>query len=269
MSEFSLISWNIMQGRLFGSIQAAVRAHLRKLNPDIVCLQESPGRIRRFLHPRRKRHLVIPAHFTMVGEEPHNQNIIASTYAVSGHGEIGVPHHANRLKNLLGQRDASFSTWADINCSGTVARIYNCHLKVVGAGIGDRLRAIQSVFVHSLAFQGPVCICGDMNTTLPKPKMIRALIRLWHRHPEHASMVDGKEWEEDEKFIFYQLARKYGFREALDLNTPTWGLPYSGFVESFFNLKLDWMLVRGIKEIHAQLGPYISDHRPVFARCTI
>lgn len=269
MPDFSLLSWNIMHGRFIGNIHDAVRGYLDKLNPDIICLQETPGRIRRILHPIRTRHLVIPKHFTAIREGPRNHNIIASNFTITASGEIGIPHRANRLKNFIGQRDASFATWADISFKGTTVRVYNCHLKTIGAGIGDRLKAIQKIFAHSLSLKGPVFVCGDMNTTLPRIKFIRHLIKFWHRNPSRASMVDGKEWIEDEKFIFYQLARKYGFREALDLDTPTWGIPYSESIEQLFNLKLDWMLVRDMSEVRARLGPLISDHRPIYATCKI
>jgi endonuclease/exonuclease/phosphatase family metal-dependent hydrolase len=148
-----------------------------------------------------------------------------------------------------------------------MVRIYNCHLPIRKIGVEDRLKMIKKIIDHSDGHKGPTIICGDMNTTVPRSGLGRVLVDIIHRPPKSKQFISGKYYTKDERFCFNELVEKYGYKELLDLNIPTWVLPKTRI--EYPRLKLDWFLTRDIETELLAIGPYISDHRPILAKCYI
>ena len=79
-------------------------------------------------------------------------------------------------------------------------------------------------------------------------------------------LIDGNFITGDERELFNKKVRSAGFQEALDLYQPTWS-PWKTTKWEMFKLKLDWFLVKNLEVQKAELGPYISDHRPIKVVC--
>jgi hypothetical protein len=140
-------------------------------------------------------------------------------------------------------------------------RVYNCYLRVNDQGMAERQEILEQILTHAIDFAGPVFITGDMNTTVPEPKQLRFVVQWLHRVPKPDLQTLGPLALRNEKFLFLETARKYGFEEGSDLNVNTWCIP--GFKWELFKLKLDWMLYRGGVNKRHSFGPYIGDHRSI------
>jgi endonuclease/exonuclease/phosphatase family metal-dependent hydrolase len=251
--DFTIASWNIHGKRAITKTPfEKVAPALPSLGADILCLQEAHVAARHIpnLNPFHTWDHVLPAH-------KRNQNIIVSRFPVLSSGEVEFPRTIHwRLEN---------TTWADIAIAGEVLRIYNCHFNVTATGPAVRVGQLRYLINHASIHSGPVVICGDFNTTLPRQPMKRMLSRLFHLQAGRYLYVDGVRVEGDERYILLPIAEEAGFREVTDITKSTWRIAPLDW--ELFNLKLDWMLVRGLKTPSVQLCPYITDHRAILASC--
>lgn len=252
--NFSLLSWNIQGTSYFTWTKfSKISPFLESSHADIFCLQEAEKlRLALDTFPRLKNlHRVLP-------RDSHNRNLILSAFPIRESGEIVYVTHRDRLlENTL---------WATVEIDGSLVKIYNCHLGIVGFGPRERAEQLRLVTRDARQHRGPVIICGDMNTTIPEPGFRRKIIQTFHRQPSESLYVDGQLVESDERYTFLNIAREEQFEEAIDIERATWGV--SSLNWDLFGLKLDWLLMRELQKPHITLGDYISDHRSVHARWT-
>ncbi len=119
---------------------------------------------------------------------------------------------------------------------------------------------------HAKTVEGPVVICGDMNTVVPGTRS-RWLVQLWHRFPSPNPKICGQFTNLNERYYFADVARRHGFEEAGDMSKNTWRMVITN--SEAFDLKLDWMLYRGLKPISCKQGEYLGDHRSIIGRFDI
>jgi len=253
--DFSFLSWNIQGKRHFTKTRfSKIEPFLRNARADILCLQEAHE-----LGAQLPRFESFKGFNTVLPENERNQNVIISRFPIRTHGELEFPRFANRsLEKAL---------WADIACDGTLMRVYNCHFAIVGVGPSCREQQLQFLLNHAEEHQGPAIICGDFNTTIPAAGIKRILTQIFHLEPNHSMRIGNQYFSEDERYPFARAAEKHGFREATDITKATWRIAPLRW--ELFKVKLDWMFVRNVETRHVALSPYISDHRAIYAECSV
>ncbi len=146
--------------------------------------------------------------------------------------------------------------------------IYNCQLTIIKVGIATRLKQLEYILSDAKKHKGPVLICGDMNSLVPKSGWGRGVITTLYREPKKEMFVNGKFIGHDERILFSKIIKKYGFKDALKLNTPTWSCFKSKNWE-MFKLKLDWFITKDLKVVNIKLDDYITDHKSIEAEVDI
>jgi len=254
---FKVLCWNVNGIDYYGSTSPAkIITHINNIDADILCLQEIPvGKIRKY-------YLKMLSYYPFVSSVDYpakiiegNNNLIFSKYKILQTGELFfsmVEKEKQHFENAL---------WVDIKIYNQKVRIYNCHFKIIGGGISHRIMQLKKVINHCKKLKYPVIICGDLNTTIVKEGFSRKIIQLFHKEPNKTHIVNGKYILEDERYFFYNEAKKLGFIEALPLKSVTWATP--PFKIELFKRKLDWFLTKKLIVKKATLGDYISDHRPI------
>lgn len=266
--SLKLLTWNIMGKRPL--VTPGVRNMERYITShdlDVICLQENPHGERILRKQNRDTFPYKVTSSRMVGFL-HNANTIFSKYPITNSGVITFSLKENRdMQNLVGMRDSHICIWADIAyATNKVIRIYNCHLKLIAATVENRLRAVTQVFHHATSFDGPVIICGDMNTVMPQGKISRNIIR-WFNSIEEG-ILPSHMLKNDERYVFRDQADIHNFYDLLDITKPTWAFPRTSI--ELFRLKLDWVLVKNGMKGNAKKGPYtFSDHAPIHAEIEI
>ncbi len=192
--QFSVLTWNIHGKRHITKTSfSKIVPALENIHTDILCLQEAEE-ARERLHKIRALwgfELVTPS-------RGYNQNVILSRFPVLNQGDVVFPKFVNTwLENAL---------WADIAVSGTVLRVYNCHFGIVGAGPSSREQQLGYIFDHAESHNGPVIVCGDLNTTIPRQGLRRKLVQLFHLQPEKKMNVGGKKFDHDERYELVKVA---------------------------------------------------------------
>ncbi len=253
--QFSVLTWNIHGKRHITKTNfAKVVPALESLRTDILCLQEAQE-ARDRLHKIR----ALWGFEQVFPSRGYNQNVILSRFPVLAHGDVVFPKLVNTwLENAL---------WADIAVAGTVVRVYNCHFGIVGAGPSSREQQLDFICDHAESHKGPVIVCGDLNTTIPRKGLRRKLVQLFHLQPEQKMNVGGKTFDHDERYAIVKVAERRGFREVTDISQATWRV--YPFDWELFSLKLDWFLVRGLDTHDVRMYPYITDHRAITAECVL
>lgn len=267
--SFSLLSWNIMDhGPFRNTFGDRVVWYTKEHAADIMCIQEArvDSDLIKRVREIKKYDAVIPQKHSVYGGLP-NTNVILTTHEIVDHGEYHFNTPEDHIENKLKDKDTGFYVWADIRIEDTVVRVYNCHLKVIGVGIKERLKSLKHITKHAALFNGPTIICGDMNSLIPRSGIFRFFIKWFHNIKRQSMIVDGKYKLRDERVFFSEEAGKHGFADALPIKKATWAIPYTSF--ELFKMKLDWMLNKGFAKAEAHMGPYISDHRPVHAQFII
>jgi endonuclease/exonuclease/phosphatase family metal-dependent hydrolase len=261
MTNFSVVSWNIQGKRNFTGYTSfkKVKRHLRKASPDIIALQEicDAEELLKGVENLKGYNVFIPNinrrdKNRQVG---YNHNVILSKYPIIKSYEIHFPQWAKNI-NLEN------CSVADIQINNQILRIYNCHFAVFRVGIATRLKQLEYILADSNNHSGPIIICGDMNVTIPKIGWNRRIISLWHQEPKEEMSVNGKFIDGEEKEIFNEIGNRYGFKEVLSLDIPTWS-PFKSKIWEMFHLKLDWFMVKNLVLTRCELGEYVSDHKAI------
>lgn len=249
--------WHLVAG--YTSFEK-VLPYLLETSPDVIALQEvCDAELKLASNPGlSKYHVFIPTLNATVnhGRSGSNYNVILSKYPILKTKEIPLPECGKNSENC---------TRVDIQIGQQVLRIYVCHFPIFGVGIATRLRNIAFILSDAEKHAGPVIICGDLNTTIPKSGWRRVIVRLWHQVLRRELVVDGQFIREDEREAFNAAIAKRGFADVLDLDTPTWS-PLKSSSWQLFNLKLDWFATKGLQLEKVSLGEYISDHRAILAK---
>jgi len=264
---FQVLTWNVQGIKNYTRTAFDdVAPVIDSFSADILCLQEMPRARDQLVKLKRIRafHCCISSFNNRCLQpsatpEPFNHNIIVSRYPIKKWGELRFPR-------TITKQYLEHVTWADITIRGRTIRVYNCHLAIIGVGIRERQQQISFIFKHAHTFPGPVIICGDMNTTIPKKGIKRRLVQWLHDEPDASMIVNGRCMDGDERYSFSNLAKNFGFNDALKITESTWALPPTGY--QLFNLKLDWFFTRNIRTNKILYGKYISDHKPIRVTCS-
>ena len=224
------------------------------MRADIVCLQEA-----REARDKLSRLDAFDFYERVMPQRKDDQNIILSRFAVRARGEVHFSQLASRrLQPAL---------FADMPVDGKTLRVYNCHFGIVTVGPAAREQQLRRVIEHAAEHSGPVIICGDMNTTIPRHGLRRSMVQLFHLQPPGSVRVNGERFAGDERYAFVKVAEEWGYREATDISQSTWSIYPLKW--ELFKLKLDWLLVRGVETSNVVLHPYISDHKAIHADCMV
>ncbi|MBI2409431.1 endonuclease/exonuclease/phosphatase family protein [Candidatus Kaiserbacteria bacterium] len=253
MSEkFSVFSWNTQGASQIEKNFNRIAPIIDRESGDIFCLQECKAARGKITQLRNCKD-----YERIISSNPRNHNIILSRLPVLHHEELPFPKSGGEaLEPVL---------YADIGVRTGIVRIYNCHFGITGIGIRGRLAQLRHVAHHAENFPGPVIICGDMNTTVPAAGWKRRLVEWFHEEPDEEMHVGGRYIDSDERYIFAEEANRLGFTEAFPLLKATWSVFYTSW--QFLHLKLDWFLTKNLHVINARFGNYLTDHRPMTARC--
>lgn len=267
MQTLSVLSWNV-QGKvnLTGhTLFKKIKPYIIGLSSDIVALQEmcNAEKMLGKLDTLNGYNIFIPKFNKRRhgGKQGFNHNILLSKYPILRAEEIIFPSWNLKVPLENGIR-------ADIQVGGQVLRIYNCHFAIFKVGIDTRLKQLAYILEDARSYKGPTIICGDMNVAIPKKGLRRKIVTGWHQEPRREMSVNGKFIDYDEREIFNKTISKHGFKEVLDLYTPTWSPLKSKRLE-LFKLKLDWFMVKNLEVTDIKLGDYVSDHRSVEVRCRL
>lgn len=264
MKNFSVLTWNVQGRKLLADTPFTnIMPFLETTPAEIVCLQEIPDAHRKLslLKYFGQYHMVI-SHLNLAHPlKEHNHTVILSKYPVLAHGEVNFPP-------LIKNKPLERASWADLLINDKKLRIYNCHLGVLRMGIPERQQQLAAILRHAAkAGTRPVIICGDMNTCIPPKGPARQIIKKFHRIPEHSFYHQGKYYNRDERHVFARAALAAGFADITDPVQTTWCIPKIKL--EIFKLKLDWFFIKNLQAQKLTYGPYISDHRPLFAQCLI
>lgn len=162
-----LVSWNAEGFRLHKDTLQASAAFIRNLHPDVICLQERPHD--NLLH-RDSISAVLGYPFRVFNSrEDEVLNLaVYSRFPLSGLKEYYFPDSYNKALQI------------DLQCNGTVIRLFNIHLQTTGmtpASEGKnrlhtyqlnaiaRNRQAQLLAEAIAASPHPVIVCGDLNDT--------------------------------------------------------------------------------------------------------
>lgn len=262
MQNIIIQSWNAQRELNYTGYTSLkkFKKYLKTFSADIIALQEvcDANKIFKDVTEFDSYNVYIPK----INKSPYNRipdynyNVILSKYPIKDVKEINFP-------NSISGKILESVTRVDIQLENKILRIYSCHFGIWGIGTETRLRQLEIILSDTSLHSGPVIICGDLNPTIPKPGWNRWIISHWHHEPRNEINTNL-----DERELFNQTIQKYGFKESLDLCTPTWS-PFKSKIWEMFKLKLDWFIVKNIKVTDIQLGEYISDHKSITARCQV
>ena len=248
----------------FLSIRTAKVVRLmQQTKADVFCLQEITrqkvaerikkytglpyiisGRIRAFLHIRF-------------------HNAIFTKLPIRQQGELTFTKPLNTDNHFTGK-----ALWITVKYQQRLIRIYNCYLNINRCGMKDRKDALLGIIKHSNNFEGPIIICGDMNTAISQKNYQRRLAKLIQRVPYPTFEEVGQYAYKSEKYLFYDTLQKSGFREVCDIEKNTWGFPLPFIRPAIFNLKLDWFLIKNFSDYSYRFGPFIGDHKSIITELT-
>lgn len=235
---------------------------LQKEQADIYCLQEVTSI--RFVNRLNKivGYSIAVSNPTKTVKIFNFYNVILSKYPILESGELLFEEKLNRRRRIF--KGKAF--WTVLEVGNIKIKIYNCHLNLFRQGVEERAEILTKIMTDSKKFKGPVIICGDMNTGVPKDKPYRKIIKVWSKYPMPSKDNIGDYASVNEKFYFLNTAKKYNFSELSDINQNTWRMPV--ILSRKMQLKLDWMLYNKLKPIGCRFGPWIGDHRSIIGELT-
>ena len=275
---FTLLSWNVQNSF---RVPAALRwdsvwhmiagytpferivPYLLYTAPDIITLQEIRDAAEKLatVPELSSYHIFIPKNNSKKdhAKPESNSNIVLSKFPIVNAKEISFPESPKNAENC---------TCIDIQVEKQLLRLYICHFPIFGVGIVTRLTLLERIISDASSHSGPVVICGDLNTTIPKSGIQRIIVRLWHQIFRNEMLAFGEFIKKDEREVLNDYLKKYGFTDVLELNTPTWS-PWKASSFELFNLKLDWLITKGLHIRKTTLGEYVSDHKSIYIECEI
>lgn len=254
--NFSVLTWNIQGTKYYTSTNfKKILPELNKIRADIFCLQEAQEIL------QQKNNIKELASYNIVSldENANGADVILSRFKIVSSGVLNLPSS--------NKKGAYKIIWAEVETGEGVAKVYNCHLEIIGVGPKERAEQLVHILNDSKSHHGPVIVCGDFNTTIPAAGVKRRIVRWFHKEPLNSLIEDNFYKNKDERYNFVDIAKEKGFSEAADISESTWCiLPFKWKI---FRLKLDWILSRGIQTTNVKLGKFISDHKSIFVECSI
>ncbi len=278
LKDFSVVSWNVQStfrrppAFRWDSLWHIVAGYtsftrvapaLEKMHADIIVLQEIHDAKEKFERYKffLEYNVYIPALNSKVyhGQKGFNSNVVLTKFPIVASKEISFP---------TTKKYAEHCSRVDMLVDDQILRVYACHFPIFGVGVATRATLLDYVLSDAATHAGPIIICGDLNTTIPRSGWRRAVVRLWHQVFRNELMVDGKIAREDERYVIKNILNRHAFTDVLDINAPTWS-PIKSIHGELFGLKLDWCMIKKLQVQSVHLGQYISDHRSILVRCAL
>ncbi len=267
MQNLSITSWNVQRKLNFtGRISIKkLKSHLQTFDTDIIVLQEmcdAEENLKTIPGFELYNKYIPPTNKTLDDRSlGYNFNVVISKYPILNTAEIVFPSWNNDvvLQNC---------TRVEIELEDKILRLYSCQFRITKIGIKTRLRQLEYILLDAKNHNGPIIICGDMNTTIPKAGWKRWIISHWHKEPKREMFWNGEFIDYDERKLFNDTVNKHNFKESLKLDTATWA-PFRSKLWEMFKLKLDWFIVKNIKITKTTLNDYVSDHKSIRVECEI
>lgn len=263
MDKIELLTQNVCLGKRLIRVVSLVNSY----RPDIFCLQEITG------HSVADRIQSLTGYDYVISErvDTHFPLMFKHFYNVT-FSRLPIKKTGNLLFKVWGKsKKKDFTTnilWTDIHLvSGSRVRVYNCHFTSRRLGMIERKEILLEVIKHADKTAGSVIICGDMNTMIPGLRKYRKLLKVFHKIPTPDPKVLGDYAYKDERHHFLDIAHKSGYEETADIKYSTWCIPFTGV--QAFNVKLDWLLYKGLDKVNYRLGPWIGDHRSIYGEFQI
>lgn len=255
----------VTQNCILGLRNPKVVRFMKKQMADVYCLQEITGVRACERIKKQTKYPYLLSNGNRAFLHFHQHNAIFTHLPILENGEIVEYRKEFDGSNYYVGR----ALWVTVNTNGKSVRIYNCYFNISRCGMKDRDLAIRSIFKHSIKFDGPIIICGDMNTCIPSKKLHRKLIKWFHKVPLPEPFEFGKYALMNEKYHFAKIAKEHGFTEVADLEHNTWTFPLPRIKLKIPDYKLDWFLIKNFKSYTCQLGPYIGDHKSIISELTL
>ena len=267
MKKLSIVNWNVQRKNPYIGFTSLkkIKTHLSTLFDDIIILQEmcNAEKTLKDLPNLTSYNVFIPKLNARKYNRKfgYNFNVILSRYPIVQSDEIVFPNfnqktvqqNFTRVKIKLGKKHLL---------------IYNCQLTIAKAGMATRLQQLEYILADARKHKGPVLICGDMNDVVPKTGWERKIITTIDRSPKKDMYLKDKLISCEEKELVIDAIKKYGFKEALKTNIPTWS-PIRSEMWEMFKLKLDWFITKDLEVKKIKLDDYITDHKSIEAECSI
>lgn len=254
--EITIFNWNIQGTKYYTKTSLGkILPNLENVDADIFCIQEGQELNKKINELKYFKEFNSDISY----KNENGAQLTISKYSIVNSVKLNLPAFKKDLKIQ--------SLRTDINLGEKILRIYNCHLEIFKAGPLDRLEQLKYVLEDSKKHNGPIVICGDLNSVIPKKGLGRLIAKSFHKQGRGNFSDDVKFKDKAEKYLMLDLFNDYGFKNILDINKATWGLYPLKW--ELFNLKLDWFLVKDINVIDFSLGKYISDHRSITVKLVL
>jgi len=257
--QIKVITQNCFIGR---KVKAIIKL-INEEKPDICCLQEITGRnfVEKVKKETKYNYILSEGTKTVIPKVYFHTAILTKFEIL----EVGEFNWKKKSRKWI-EPFAGKALWSLLRSKGISILIYNCYFSIVDQGMAERGKMLVEIIKHANSFNKPAVICGDMNTTIPDSKHRRILVQLWNRFPTPSYETLGEFADKNEKYFFYETAKKHGFEEAGDMNRNTWRMLLTR--REAFKVKLDWMLYRGLKKSSSSIGDWIGDHRAIIGNFT-
>lgn len=226
---------------------------------DVYCLQEISG-----VKTAEKIKLETGLNYTISNGNRallriFNHNAVFTNLPIIDSGEFTFTKSVGKKGVFAGK-----VLWVVVEKLGRRYKFYNCHLGLRKLGMDERAQILDTILKDASGFDGPVVVCGDMNTIIPDKKDKRRLVQFLHKFPSPKKEKLAHYADKNEKHVFKDAAEKNGFHEVADLDVNTWVFPFTK--KELFNLKLDWFLVKGFAKVDHLIGEAIGDHKSILCR---
>ena len=244
MSKLHIATYNIHKGFSHFNRRMMIhelREHLRRLDADIIFLQEVQG------HHRHHA-----ARFEDWPDEPQYEFLADAVWNDYAYGRNAVYDHGHHGNAILSRYPIRSAENQDVSFHGRESRgLLHCQIELPGAD--DTLH----------------CICVHLALTeRGRRHQVGALVERMHREvPKGAPLVVAGDFNDWRNLAGRRLATSFGLREAL---ADRWGRPARSFPSALPLLRLDRIYVRGFEVQHSEVhhGPSwsrLSDHAALSA----
>ena len=229
----------------------SVFAYLRRINPDIVCLQEFRGPKGAEVEDYFSK--VMPGynveHYTRITGRGYFGNVILSRFPIVGEGKFDFEESSNQAH------------YADLDIGGDIVRVYNCHLESYSLSLPRLVKAFTS------REDGKVQEAEEKmrNSITRRPQQVDVLLEDIHNSPVE-SIVTGDFNDTPISYTYQQL--KQGKKDSFIEAGKGMGGTYSGLWPF---IRIDYVLMPEKYDAlyHKVERKRFSDHYPIVTRLKI
>jgi endonuclease/exonuclease/phosphatase family metal-dependent hydrolase len=229
----------------------SVFAYLRRINPDIVCLQEFRGPKGAEVEDYFSK--VMPGynveHYTRITGRGYFGNVILSRFPIVGEGKFDFEESSNQAH------------YADLDIGGDIVRVYNCHLESYSLSLPRLVKAFTS------REDGKVQEAEEKmrNSITRRPQQVDTVLDDIKDSPVE-SIVTGDFNDTPMSYTYQQLQR--GKKDSFVEAGKGMGGTYSGLWPF---IRIDYVLLpeKCDAQYHKVERKRFSDHYPIVTRLKI